>query len=168
MLSYDNFSFMMSKARFKILKEFLEKEKIFFSDLLRDKDKRKDFLAYFDEQIKPFEILNSEDGYYSVNLHYYDYHYDWKNEIVTNDNAEYGDGHDYNDLFYEYLDKHFKSLNNSLKYDSEMSMFCVYCHNKEDAENVAYELSKLYKDEKKMLDLIKELKEKRDYIFIDF
>ena len=44
-------------------------------------------------------------------------------------------------------------------------MFCVYCKKLFDAEEVAYELSKLYKNENKMIEWIKSTKEKYGYSF---
>lgn len=44
-------------------------------------------------------------------------------------------------------------------------MFCVYCKSLEDAKLVATELSTLYNDENKMLELIKNTKEKYQYEF---
>ncbi len=57
------------------------------------------------------------------------------------------------------------SLNKSVDYDSENGMFCVYCKSLEDAKLVATELSTLYNDENKMLELIKNTKEKYQYEF---
>jgi hypothetical protein len=44
-------------------------------------------------------------------------------------------------------------------------MFCVYTNDIRIADEVAYKLSNLYKDENKMIELIKETKEKYGYIF---
>ena len=52
-----------------------------------------------------------------------------------------------------------------LNYDSENGMFCVYTNDIRIADEVAYKLSNLYKDENKMIELIKETKEKYGYIF---
>lgn len=57
------------------------------------------------------------------------------------------------------------SLNERLDYDSENGMFCVYCKSLKDAELVANELSLLYNNENKMLELIKNTKIKYQYEF---
>ncbi len=57
------------------------------------------------------------------------------------------------------------SLSERLDYDSENGMFCVYCKNSKDAEFVASELSMLYNNENKMLELIKNTKIKYQYEF---
>lgn len=77
----------------------------------------------------------------------------------------YGDGHCYNDAFHDYLEQKNISLSERLDYDSENGMFCVYCKNLEDANFVATELSNIYKDENKMLELIKNTKIKYQYNF---
>lgn len=113
---------------------------------------------------KPFKIFKHEDNSYVVYLDQSDYCYDWVDEVKTK-SCQYGDGHCYDDAFRDYLEEHFSELNQRLNYDSENGMFCVYCQNKKDANAVAHELSLLYNDESKMLNLIKDTKQKYDYVF---
>lgn len=56
-------------------------------------------------------------------------------------------------------------MNNKLNYDSENGMFCVYTNDMKIADEVAYKLSALYKDENKMIELIKDIKNKYGYVF---
>lgn len=135
-----------------------------FPELFKNKNKDKctEFALLFEEQIKPFKIIE-HDNYYSVILDQSDYQYNWLSEVI--EQSYYGDGHCYNDLFNDYLSSNFSKLNKKLNYDSENGMFCVYCKNLFDAEEVAYELSKLYKNENKMIEWIKNSKEKYDYSF---
>lgn len=44
-------------------------------------------------------------------------------------------------------------------------MFCVYTNDMKIADEVAYKLSALYKDENKMIELIKDTKNKYGYVF---
>lgn len=137
---------------------------ILYSDIVYKKDEYDLFSEWFENTIKPFSIFKYDDETFSVSLDQDDYWYDWVKELKTEPN-HYGDGHCYNDAFNDYLETNFKYLNDRLKYDSENGMFCVYCNDIKDAEEVAYELSVLYKDENKMINLIKETKQKYDYVF---
>ena len=136
---------------------------LFLSDVLYKEKEYKKFESWFNKQISPFKIISFKDENFSVLLDQSDYCYDWVNEIKSN--IPYGDGHCYNDAFFEYLEKSSSSLNNKLNYDSENGMFCVYTNDIRIADEVAYKLSNLYKDENKMIELIKETKEKYGYIF---
>lgn len=135
---------------------------ILLSDVLYKKEQWEKFNNWFEEQIKPFRIFIHDDNKCSVLLDQDDYWYDWISERKTN-SSFFGDGHDYENAFKEYLDENFNDLNKKLKYDSENGMFCVYCDDIKDAEIVSYELSLLYKDEEKMINLIKNTKEKYYY-----
>ncbi len=115
-------------------------------------------------KIKPFEIYEHENNLYSVCLDQSDYCYDWLNEKKTKSSRN-GDGYCYEDLFIDYLDENFAELSQKLNFDSESGMFCVYCQNKEDADKVAHELSLLYNNETKMINLIKNTKKLYDYVF---
>lgn len=117
-----------------------------------------------DKNIKPFEIFEYNKNLYAVLLDQDYYWYDWVLEQKTT-SCHYGDGHCYNDAFHDYLEQENISLNKSLDYDSENGMFCVYCKSLEDAKLVATELSMLYNNENKMLELIKNTKEKYQYEF---
>jgi len=108
--------------------------------------------------------MKHNEKLFSVTLFQDCFDYDWVEEKKIRPN-KYGDGHCYNDAFNHYLRTEFKNLHNRLQYDSENGMFCVYCNDIKDAEETAYELSCLYKDEKKMLELIKFIKEKLGYVF---
>lgn len=131
--------------------------------LYRDREWKK-FEKWFMNYIKPFRIMKIDKDTFSVSLDQSDYQYDWLQEKKIEPNY-YGDGHCYDDLFRDYLDSNNTNLNSRLDYDSENGMFCVYCKNKKDAEEVCFELSKLYKDEDKMIHLIKDNKQKYDYLF---
>ena len=114
------------------------------------------------KEIKPFTFSKMDGEEYSITLYQDDYIYDWLNETKG---TGYGDGHCYNDLFRDYLIGKLGFDNEKLLYDSENGMFCVYCDGKRLAEKVAYELSNLYKNEEKMIELIKKTKEKYNYVF---
>lgn len=137
---------------------------ILLDDVLYNDREWKKFDKWFKNYIKPFDLMKHDNHTYGVYLHQGDYHYDWVQEKKIEPNY-YGDGHCYDDLFKDYLEDNFSSLNSRLNYDSENGMFCVYCQNKHDTEQVCFELSKLYKDEEKMIQLIKNTKQKYDYIF---
>lgn len=111
----------------------------------------------------PFNITNL-DNCFSVTLYHDKYCYDWEQEAKIN-HVRYGDGHCYDKLFHDYLEKNNHDLNSKLTYDSENGMFCVYCKNKKDANTVATILSSLYNNEDKMIELIKETKKKYDMHF---
>lgn len=136
---------------------------ILLDDVLYNKDEYNKFDKWFNNYLKPFKITRLDDVY-SVCLFDYNYYYDWLDEEKTK-TAKYGDGHCYEDAFSDYLNDYKKYFDDFLEYDSERSMFCVYCQNKKDAESVAYILSKLYKDKRKMLDLIRVTKKNYDYEF---
>lgn len=137
---------------------------ILLDDVLYKDSEWKKFDKWFMDYIKPFHIMKHDKDTFSVFLEQSDYHYDWLQEKKIEPN--YGDGHCYNDLFRDYLNTKDTNLNSRLNYDSENGMFCVYCKNKKDAEEVCFELSKLYKDEDKMIQLIKDTKQKYNYMFI--
>lgn len=116
-------------------------------------------------EIQPFKILHYRGGEtYSVILEQDNYWYDWVQEVKIK-SSKYGDGHCYDDAFREYLIKKYYNLHERLNYDSENGMFCVYCKNRKDANEVAQKLSDLYKDEEKMINLIKYVKQKYNYQF---
>lgn len=149
-----------------LIKEAELKEKynvVLLNDVLYKEEEYKLFDKWFQEQLSPFHIMKF-DGYVSVTLSQEQYWYDWVKEIKTDDNY-YGDGHCYEELFKDYLEKYFSNLTDTLEYDSENGMFCVYCKDMRIADKIAYELSKLYKNEDKMISLIKETKKIHDYHF---
>ncbi len=133
------------------------------SDILYKEVEWKKFDKWFKKYLKPFDIIKYNSKF-SVCLHNTDFKYDWVQEIQTKNNV-YGDGHCYNDLFFDYLRDNFESLCKRLYFDSENGMFCVRCVNKHDAEEVSFILSKLYKNEEKMIQLIKDTKLNRGYEF---
>lgn len=138
---------------------------ILYSDIVYKKDEYELFSEWFENAIKPFKILQlDEDSNFSVILDQNDYWYDWLEEVKS-ENNHYGDGHCYEDAFKDYIESNFNYLHKRIKYDSENGMFCVYCKDIKDAEELSYELTTLYKDEDKMLNLIKETKQKYDYEF---
>ena len=134
-----------------------------YSDMILSSEEYNKFQDWFADEIKPFKIVGYDDMF-SVVLDEKDFCYDWENEKVT-DTPYYGDGYCYEDAFCKYIEDNNKALNDGLNYDCEMSMFCVYCDSVTTASEVAYMLSELYKNEDKMLEIIKELKEKYDYEF---
>ena len=100
----------------------------------------------------------------SVFLFEQDFCYDFFQE-VKNDEPYYGNGYTYEDVFKDYLSDNYPNLSKKLEYDTEMGMFCVYCEDMKTADEVALILNDLYKDEEKMIDLIKVAKEKYNYEF---
>lgn len=137
---------------------------ILLDDVLYKDREWKKFDTWFMNYIKPFHIMKHDKNTFSVFLDQSDFHYDWVQEKKIEPNY-YGDGNCYDDLFRDYLNTNDINLNSRLNYDSENGMFCIYCKNKQDAEKVCFELSKLYKDEDKMIQLIKDTKQKYNYIF---
>lgn len=137
---------------------------ISYSNLIDNKKEYDKFTNWFEKQIKPFYIMKHSDDLFSVSLSNDDFWYDWIEErkIISN---HYGDGYCYEDAFKNYLEDNFNYLHKRVKYDSENGMFCLYCNNIEDAEEICYELSNLYNDEQKMINLIKHIKYKYNYNF---
>jgi len=72
------------------------------------------------------------------------------------DETRYGSGYEYEQIFQDYLDEIGYAQSSQLHYDSENGMFCVYSYNKDVAIEVGKLLTDLYKQEAKMLKLIKE------------
>lgn len=70
--------------------------------------------------------------------------------------TRYGSGYEYEKIFQDYLDEIGYTQSSQLHYDSENGMFCVYSYNKDVAIEVGKLLTDLYKQEAKMLKLIKE------------
>lgn len=134
-------------------------------ELNLNKLKEYDYLGYneFMGKYQPFHVCKDIDKL-EIILDQYDYEYDWVLEERIADN-QYGDGHCYDDLFNDYLQKNNPDLNKKLHYDSENGMFCVYCEDQKVAHEVGKILSELYNDEKKMIELIKETKKIHNYEF---
>ena len=55
------------------------------------------------------------------------------------------DGYSYEELFKLYIEDNLSHLSNDIQYDSENGMVCLYTKEEETAEELAYELSKVYK-----------------------
>lgn len=166
---YEEISKILGSARTKAIEEYIKhceenKVHILYSDIVYKEEEYKKFDDWFIESINPFKILKLKDSLYSVTLDQESYWYDWMLESKDPIN-KYGDGHCYNDAFFDYLDVKNKELNKKAEYDSENGMFCVYCKDIKDTEEIAYELSHLYKNEEKMIDLIKITKLNHQYNF---
>lgn len=152
---------IIGTGRVKAMTDYIEyckkkRIKVNYSDIVSNNRDYKQFSKWFSKAIKPFDIMKHSDNDFSITLDEDDFNYDWLGEVRSQ--SEYGDGYDYEEVFKLHIDRELPYLNSSLKYDSESGMFCVYCNNVEKTEELVYELSCLYKDEKKMLDLIKEVK----------
>lgn len=133
-------------------------------DVLFNQRENEKFNMWFEKRFKPFNILEHDNGDVSVFLFEQDFCYDFFHE-VKNDEPYYGNGYTYEDVFKDYLSDNYPNLSKKLEYDTEMGMFCVYCEDMKTADEVALILNDLYKDENKMIDLIKVAKEKYDYEF---
>lgn len=159
---------MIGNGRVRAIEEYInvcesKGKNILYSDIIYKKNEYELFDKWFKESLEPFRLFEG-DYSYSVLLDQSNYQYDWVDENKIN-HPTYGDGHCYDQLFNDYLEKNFPELYSRLEFDSENGMFCVNCENKLDAEEVSYELSTLYKDENKMIDLIKETKNIYNYSF---
>ena len=126
---------------------------ITFSDIIYNEKEYNNFLKWFEESIVPFDIIELFDSGYSIILDQEYYEYDWLTESRTKSN--YGDGHDYEFIFKLFISDKLSYLNSSLKFDSENGMFCVSCNDIEKVIELIYELSCLYKNENKMIKLIR-------------
>ena len=169
---YETIRQNIGRGRFDSIEDYLieintnNKNILHLSDVLHDIKEYKKFNNWFRKSISPFKIIKHNNNNYAVILDQKYFCYDWVDEIKTN-NAKYGDGHCYEDAFFEYLDsKAYRGyITNVLHFDSENGMFCVYCENQKDADSISYLLSSLYKDEEKMLNLIRKTKKEYDYDF---
>ena len=168
---YEQIRKEMGKIRYDMIGNYLDEinkdreNELFLSDILYKEKEYELFEKWFLEQISPFKIIELDDVY-SISLYQEDYWYDWYSEMKNSDSI-YGDGHCYEELFHDYLSANYKSLDNKLEYDSENGMFCVYAKDIRIADEIAYRLSNLYKNENKMIELIKKTKEQYGYEFID-
>lgn len=166
---YEEIRKEMGSIRYDVIGDYLNEvnknrdSELFLSDVLYKEAEYKKYETWFNNLISPFKIYDCENGQFSVSLDQSDYWYDWVEE--TKSNIPYGDGHCYNDAFYDYLGKISKTLNHKLNYDSENGMFCIYTDDIRIADEVAYKLSQLYKDEDKMIELIKDTKTNYGYVF---
>ena len=99
----------MGATRYDAIGDYLNEvnknldSELFLSDVLYKEKEYKKFESWFNKQISPFKIISFKDENFSVLLDQSDYCYDWVNEIKSN--IPYGDGHCYNDAFFEYLEK---------------------------------------------------------------
>ena len=160
----------MGTIRFNAISDYIKNvEKcrnisIEIKDVLFNQRESEKFKMWFEKRFDPFSIYEFDSGDISLSLDQRHYAYDWYDELY-NDEPYYGDGHCYEDLFKDYLSDNYPNLSKKLNYDSENGMFCVYCEDMKTADEVALILSDLYKDEEKMIDLIKVTKEKYNYDF---
>lgn len=129
---------------------------ITYSDIVCNQETYNKFDKWYQKAIKPFELIKYEDdNEFSVVLRegYYKYRLFSINSAYKN-----ADGHVHEMIFRNYIDDNFPHLSNLINYDSESGMFCLYSDSIDVSEEAAYELSKLYKDDYKMMDIIKNLK----------
>lgn len=167
---YETIRQNIGKGRFDSINDYLstinvDNTKILLlSDVLYDIKEYKKFNSWFRKSISPFKIIKHNNNNYAVILDQKHFCYDWLDEIKTSD-VKYGDGHCYDDAFFEYLEQNKNYINGVLKFDSENGMFCVYCENQKDADSICYLLSSLYKNEEKMINLIRDIKKQYDYDF---
>lgn len=129
---------------------------VMYHDIVYKQKEYELFSKWFEDSIKPFRIMKHSDDKYSVILSQENYEYDWLSESKTK--SRYGDGHDYEEVFKKYIEEELSHLVPTIRYDSENGMFCLYCKSNNDAEEICYGLSCLYKNEDKMIQLIKEIK----------
>jgi len=151
---YEENEKIIGKGKIKAINDYIKyctenNKTILYSDVVYKKEEYDLFEKWFQDSIKPFRLCEHSKSV-SVLLDERNFWYDL---------SEYGlwdNGYCYNDIFKDYLENNFNDLN--LNFDSENGMFCVYCENMKEAEEVIYELAKLYKDEDKMIELIKTYK----------
>ena len=165
---YENIRKEMGHVRYDAIGDYLKevnqnrKSELFLSDVLYKEKEYEKFDKWFSKKVKPFRIIEHDNGQYTILLHQGDFWYDWKHD--KKQDSRYGDGYCYEDAFYNYL-KNNVNYANDLEYDSENGMVCIYTVDKKIADLVAYKLSKLYKDEKEMIKLIKQTKKEKGYNF---
>lgn len=119
-----------------------------YNDIVFREEEYNLFFSWFSKKIDPFKLMDYNDGNYSITL---DQDYYLK-DIKINDTGNYYemDGHEYENLFKKYIKDDLPYLLGDLDFDSESGMFCVYCHNEQLAQELVYNLAKLYKDSNRM------------------
>lgn len=165
---YEENEKIIGKGKVRAINDYIDfcakiNRSILYSDIVYKREEYNKFENWFKYFIKPFRILKHSD-LISVHLSEENFCYDWLEEKKYAKDP-YSNGYYYDDLFKNYIEKNFADLSKRLNYDSESGMFCVYCANMKDAEEVIYELAKLYRDEKKMIELIKDYKELKNILF---
>ena len=166
---YEEHREIIGEGRIKAIEQYIEYSTkngrpLLYSDIVYKEKEYELFDNWFQNEIKPFKVFDNNDSTYSVILDQSNYFYDWLEE-KKKDKVIYGDGHCYEDAFKQYLESELNSLAERINYDSENGMFCANCDDIKDAEELAYELSIVYKNEDNMLDLIKRTKEINGYEF---
>lgn len=137
---YEENERIIGKGRIKAIEQYIEyckknNKDVMYSDIVYKRREYALFSKWFDNEIKPFLIMHHGDDCYSVSLD--------ENCFLK---YAYCNGYILEDSIKRYVESNFSYLKNDLKYDSENSMFCVYTSDIRTAEDLAYELSKLYKN----------------------
>ena len=114
----------------KYYKETYNKD-FLYSDIVYKQKEYELFDKWFEDSLKPFNIINHTDKYYSLILEqvYFDKELFNKNEV---------NGYDYEELIKSYVSDKLSYLENELNFDSEAGMFAVTSKDIKVIEELAY------------------------------
>lgn len=137
---YEENEKILGMGRIKAIEDYINYCKnngvdILYSDIVYKQKEYEMFDKWFDDNIKPFVIVNHTDKYYSLLL---DQVYFDKNIF----NKEEVNGYDYEELIKSYVSKKLEHLELELNFDSEAGMFAVTSKDIKVIEELAYSFSK--------------------------
>ena len=137
---YEENEKILGMGRIKAIEDYINYCKnngvdILYSDIVYKQKEYEMFDKWFDDNIKPFVIVNHTDKYYSLILDqvYFDKDIFYKNEV---------NGYDYEELIKSYVSKKLEHLELELNFDSETGMFAVTSKDIKVIEELAYSFSK--------------------------
>ena len=119
--------------------EFVKKDKelkkkygiVLLDDVLYNEKEGKKFNDWFENRISPFNILDHGKDNYSLFVFESSFSDLFSRRKVKS-------GYDFEKQIQDYVDDVLPHLNNSLTYDSEAGMFCVYSNDIRNLEELAY------------------------------
>jgi len=122
---FDKYSKELTKLKDLPYDQWCEKKKeledkysiVLLSDVLYKKEHWNKFDKWFNEKIKPFFIINYDDGFYSVSVNESDFiNLKYKNEVANN-------GYRFEEMIKDYISEKLPHLESHITYDSEAGMF---------------------------------------------